>query len=368
MSPSRRAVERIAATSDPAPGLGQPEAGELRRRAPAGRASAASAPRRRSGAARASSARRGPRSACGRPPRRARSPRRRAPRRRSRARRRRSPRGSTIPRMPSSAMPSISDMSSRWSMSFWTATGRIRSSTNARTVSWIRRCSPVSSKSIPQIYSDGTLSPRLARPRADPGPGDRGGVQLVVGRAAHDHLAAAGALDPRSPVRSLGLLFGHRRWRFAFLVGIAGWVLYIVALRLAPLSLVQAVSAGGLALLAVLAQREEGDAAARAASGSASGSPSSGSSSSRSRSRAGRAGAAPAPGSRSPAGSSPRSSRSAISIGPAALAPRARRRLRHRRRDHVRRRRRRDEGGGARRRSRSSSRCRSWPATGSPSR
>ena len=42
------------------------------------------------------------------------------------------------------------------------------------------------------------------------------------------------------------------------MIGIAGWALYIVALRLAPLSLVQAVSAGGLALLAVLAQREEG--------------------------------------------------------------------------------------------------------------
>lgn len=65
-------------------------------------------------------------------------------------------------------------------------------------------------------------------------------------------------LTLRHPWRSLGLLFGHRRWRNAFLIGIAGWALYIVALRLAPLSLVQAVSAGGLALLAVLAQREEG--------------------------------------------------------------------------------------------------------------
>ena len=60
------------------------------------------------------------------------------------------------------------------------------------------------------------------------------------------------------PWRSLRLLFGHRRWRFAFMVGILGWLLYIIALRLAPLSLVQAVSAGGLGLLAVLAQRAEG--------------------------------------------------------------------------------------------------------------
>jgi hypothetical protein len=42
------------------------------------------------------------------------------------------------------------------------------------------------------------------------------------------------------------------------MVGVGGWALYILALRLAPLSLVQTVSAGGLALLAVLAQRAEG--------------------------------------------------------------------------------------------------------------
>jgi drug/metabolite transporter (DMT)-like permease len=76
--------------------------------------------------------------------------------------------------------------------------------------------------------------------------------------AQHAITSRLPALSIRHPARSLGLLFGHRRWLIAFLVGIAGWALYIVALRLAPLSLVQAVSAGGLALLAVLAQREEG--------------------------------------------------------------------------------------------------------------
>lgn len=76
--------------------------------------------------------------------------------------------------------------------------------------------------------------------------------------AQHTITSQLPALSISHPVRSLGLLFGHRRWLIAFLVGIAGWALYIVALRLAPLSLVQAVSAGGLALLAVLAQRAEG--------------------------------------------------------------------------------------------------------------
>src|SRR5215813_6877241 len=76
--------------------------------------------------------------------------------------------------------------------------------------------------------------------------------------AQHSITSKLPRLTLRRPWHSLGLLFGHRRWRFAFLIGICGWALYILALRLAPLSLVQAVSAGGLGLLAVLAQREEG--------------------------------------------------------------------------------------------------------------
>jgi drug/metabolite transporter (DMT)-like permease len=76
--------------------------------------------------------------------------------------------------------------------------------------------------------------------------------------AQHSITSKLPKLSVRHPWRSLGILFGHRRWLFAFMVGIGGWALYILALRLAPLSLVQTVSAGGLALLAVLAQRAEG--------------------------------------------------------------------------------------------------------------
>ena len=69
------------------------------------------------------------------------------------------------------------------------------------------------------------------------------------------HGAAAGLppLSVRRPVRSLAALFGNRRWVAGFCTGIAGWVLYVVALTLAPLSLVQACAAGGLAILAALA-------------------------------------------------------------------------------------------------------------------
>lgn len=59
-------------------------------------------------------------------------------------------------------------------------------------------------------------------------------------------------LTVRKPLRSLAALFGNRRWLAGFFTGIGGWVLYVAALALAPLSLVQASSAGGLGVLAAL--------------------------------------------------------------------------------------------------------------------
>ncbi|MGB2951785.1 MAG: hypothetical protein WBB74_00175 [Gaiellaceae bacterium] len=69
---------------------------------------------------------------------------------------------------------------------------------------------------------------------------------------------AAAALPPltlRRPFRSLAMLFADWRWLGGFTMGIGGWVLYVAALRLAPLSLVQATSAGGIGLLALLVRR-----------------------------------------------------------------------------------------------------------------
>lgn len=48
------------------------------------------------------------------------------------------------------------------------------------------------------------------------------------------------------------------RWLAGFLTGLLGWGLYIGALALAPLSLVQGVSAGGIGLLALVVQRRRG--------------------------------------------------------------------------------------------------------------
>jgi hypothetical protein len=72
---------------------------------------------------------------------------------------------------------------------------------------------------------------------------------------------AASSLPPlslRRPLRSLRLLFRDLRWLAGFGAGIGGWALYVAALALAPLSLVQAASAGGIGLLALLVGRTSG--------------------------------------------------------------------------------------------------------------
>ena len=69
----------------------------------------------------------------------------------------------------------------------------------------------------------------------------------------HGAAASLPPLSLRRPLRSLAALFGNRRWLVGFCTGIGGWVLYVIALTLAPLSLVQACAAGGLAVLAALA-------------------------------------------------------------------------------------------------------------------
>ena len=66
------------------------------------------------------------------------------------------------------------------------------------------------------------------------------------------------ALTLRHPLSSLSLLFTNWKWLAGFATGLGGWALYIAALGLAPLALVQATSAGGVGLLALLVQRGGG--------------------------------------------------------------------------------------------------------------
>lgn len=71
----------------------------------------------------------------------------------------------------------------------------------------------------------------------------------------HEQAATLPPLSLRHPVRSLRSLFTNVRWLVGFLVGILGWVFYVVALAFGPLSLVQAASAGGIGVLALLVHR-----------------------------------------------------------------------------------------------------------------
>jgi hypothetical protein len=73
--------------------------------------------------------------------------------------------------------------------------------------------------------------------------------------AQHAAASSLPTLRLRRPLESLRLLFGDLGWVAGFTTGLAGWALYVAALALAPLSLVQAVSAGGLPILALLARR-----------------------------------------------------------------------------------------------------------------
>ena len=66
----------------------------------------------------------------------------------------------------------------------------------------------------------------------------------------HDAAAALPPLSPHRPFRSVQTLLGDRRWLAAFGAETAGWLMYVAALGLAPLALVQAVVASGVAVLA----------------------------------------------------------------------------------------------------------------------
>lgn len=75
-----------------------------------------------------------------------------------------------------------------------------------------------------------------------------------------EHRAASRlpSLSPRRPLRALGLLVGSRLWLVGFASESFGFLLYVIAVTLAPLALVQAVAAGGIGVLALLVSRTSG--------------------------------------------------------------------------------------------------------------
>src|SRR3954468_17855205 len=71
----------------------------------------------------------------------------------------------------------------------------------------------------------------------------------------HDAAAALPTLSLRRPLHSVQVLLRDRSWLLGFALESGGFALYVVALALAPLTLVQSVSAGGVGILAFASAR-----------------------------------------------------------------------------------------------------------------
>ncbi len=69
----------------------------------------------------------------------------------------------------------------------------------------------------------------------------------------HDAVARMPRFEARRPLAFVSALLSDPGWRLGFGVESAGWLVYVAALRLAPISLVQAVCASGIAVLAFAA-------------------------------------------------------------------------------------------------------------------
>jgi|SRR5579884_162597 len=71
----------------------------------------------------------------------------------------------------------------------------------------------------------------------------------------HRGARAAPAVDMRRPLWSARSLFSSPLFAIGMLIASGAWLFHVAAMSLAPLSLVQAVLAGGVVLLAVMAER-----------------------------------------------------------------------------------------------------------------
>jgi hypothetical protein len=71
----------------------------------------------------------------------------------------------------------------------------------------------------------------------------------------HRGACAAPAVDMRHPLRSGKSLFASKMFAIGMLIASGAWIFHVAAMAVAPLSVVQAVLAGGVVLLAIMADR-----------------------------------------------------------------------------------------------------------------
>jgi drug/metabolite transporter (DMT)-like permease len=71
----------------------------------------------------------------------------------------------------------------------------------------------------------------------------------------HRGACAAAPIDMKRPLRSARALFASKLFALGMLIAAGAWIFHVAAMALAPLSLVQTVLAGGVVLLAIMAER-----------------------------------------------------------------------------------------------------------------
>ena len=74
----------------------------------------------------------------------------------------------------------------------------------------------------------------------------------------HRGACQAPAVDVRRPLWTARQLFSCKLFAIGFLIATGAWVFHVAAMAVAPLSVVQAVLAGGIVMLAVIAERSFG--------------------------------------------------------------------------------------------------------------
>jgi drug/metabolite transporter (DMT)-like permease len=74
----------------------------------------------------------------------------------------------------------------------------------------------------------------------------------------HRGACAAPPVDIRRPLFTAKALFSSKLFALGMLIAAGAWIFHVAAMALAPLSLVQSVLAGGIVLLAVMAERTLG--------------------------------------------------------------------------------------------------------------
>ena len=71
----------------------------------------------------------------------------------------------------------------------------------------------------------------------------------------HRGACEACKVDIRHPIRTAISLWSSKWFAIGMGLGAGAWILHVAAITLAPLSIVQAVLSGGVALLAVMAEK-----------------------------------------------------------------------------------------------------------------